>query len=119
MLLLMYFSGTDTSRILVKTPTEYVAVYNSAMIQYTGTYLNKPVLCIGEVLCPKIIDNKVCGIYVMPHKIFTDAWYHFKLTCELPYKHFYPELLQHKDQLNTVVRNPPEVECVGTIEFTP
>lgn len=116
MLVPMYFSGTDFTRILVKTPTEYVAVYNSAMIQYIGTYLNKPVLCIGEVLCPKIIDSEVCGIYVMPHKIFTDAWYHFKLNDS--YKHFYPELLQ-RDQLNTVVWNPPEVECVGTLEFTP
>ena len=115
----MYFSGTDSTRILVKTPTEYVAVYNSAMIQYIGTYLNKPVLCIGEVLCPKITDSEVCGIYVMPHKIYTDAWYHFKLN-KLPYKYqVYPELLQSEDQFNTIIWNPPEVECVGTIEFTP
>jgi hypothetical protein len=116
----MYFSGTDSSRILVRTPTEYVAVYNSAIIQYSGIYLGKPVLCIGEVVCPKITDSEVCGIYVMPHKIYTDAWYHFKLMCKRLHKYpVYPELLYREDQFNTIVWNPSEVECVGTIEFTP
>jgi len=109
------FSGEDSNRILVKSGN-YTPVYNGRIVQYTGTYLGKSVPCIGEVKCPRIIDSEVCGIYVMPQKIFTDAWYHFKVGI-LPYRHFYPELLQ--GSVLDTVGYPEDVECVGTIEYDP
>lgn len=109
------FSSTDSNRILIKSGN-YTPVYNGRIVQYMGTYLGKSVPSIGEVMCPRIIDSEVYGIYVMPQKIFTDAWYNFKVGT-LPYKHFYPELLQ--GSVLDTVGYPEDVECIGTIELDP
>ena len=115
----MYFSGTDKNRVLVR-PDGQIPVNNSAIIKYTGKYLDKPTPFFGHIECPKIVDSIVCGIYVMPTMMFTNnKWHTVTIKKPIPYKYFlYPALLSNDDELNSIESCLP-VKCEGHIELNP
>lgn len=114
----MRFQGENHNRVLVRS-NEIIHVHNGAMIYYHSIYKCNVAPCIGVVQCPKLIDNEVVGIYVMPVKICIDQqWYNAFAPTSMPRTYTsYPELLVAVLDLLPITNIIPRIESVGTIQL--
>lgn len=114
----MRFQGENHNRVLLRS-NETIHVHNGAIIQYHSMYKCNVVPCIGVVQCPKLIDNNVVGIYVMPVKMYIDQqWYNVLAPPSIPRNYTsYPELLVAIMDLSTITNTIPHIDCVDTIQL--